>query len=264
MLTTTLLLLTALSTAPFPVPRAEAEFNAAIPHAAAWCQSVAGNVTRFQRAALPYAPLDLQIRNAKGDEADRLRNLWLGVAGAACSVDVARLTSNFHCGEKCLFSRRADLLRKLPALRALVKEFRAAKNVRLVALWAPGEWRVNDLYRMPGGAYDEARPSEVMALVPSAVWKRWGDLDGWTKAAKVDRSVVEGLLRGIESLAIAAVVREGDQVRVIRIGLADNESGLLFQPEKAKPPKIGDQVRDGRSYVAIEPVAPGVVFYETT
>jgi hypothetical protein len=53
-------------------------------------------------------------------------------------------------------------------------------------------------------------------------------------------------------------------VRVIRIGLADNESGLLFQPEQAKLPKIGDQLRDGRSYVAIEPVAPGVVFYETT
>lgn len=266
MLTSTLLLAALLSAepAPFPVPRAQQEFDAAVPHAAAFCQSVAGNVSLFQRAALPFAPLDLQVRKAKGGEADPLRNLWLGIAGAACSVDTGKLERNFHCGERCLFSRRADLLRKLPVLRPLVKDFRAARSVRVLALWAPGEWRVNDLYRMPGGALNEARPSTAMGLVPSAGWKRWATFPEWAKAAGVDRAKVEDLLQRIETLAIAAVVREGDTVRVIRIGLVDNESGLLFGPEKAKLPKVGDALPDGRTYVAVEPVAPGVVFYETT
>lgn len=265
MLTSTLLLVTlAQAPAAFPVPRAEAEFDAAVLNLPAYCQAVAGNVTLFQQAALPYAPLDLQIRNAKRDEAERLRNLWLGLAGAACSVDSAKLVRNFHCGEKCLFSRRADLLRKLPALRVLVKDFRAASNVRILALWAPGEWRVNDLYRMRGGGLNEARPSKVMAFVPSSVWTRWDRFESWAKKAKLEPRTAEELLKRIEALAIAAIVREGDAVRVIRIGLGDNESGLLFQPEKAKPPKVGDALVDGRSYVAVEPVAPGVVFYETT
>jgi hypothetical protein len=265
MLTSILLVVSlAQAAAEFPVARAEKEFEAAVPHVAAYCQGVAGNVSLFQRAALPYAPLDLQIRKARGDEANRLRNLWLGVAGAACSVDVAKLTANFHCGERCLFSRRADLRRKLPMLQALVKDVRAARNVRLLALWAPGEWRVNDLYRTPAGAYNEARPSPVMGLVPSADWKRWDRLDAWMKASNVDRRKVEELLGRIEALRIAAVVRDGDAIRVVRIGLGDNESGLLFGSEKAKPPKVGDALPDGRTYVAIEPVAPGVVFYETT
>jgi hypothetical protein len=264
MLTSTLLLVALTAQTPFPVPRAEKEFNAAVLNAAAICQTVAGNVTQFQRAALPYGPLDLQVRNARGDEGDRLRNLWLGVAGAACSVDVAKLPKNFHCGERCLFSRRADLARKLPVLRAIVKDFRAARNVRILAQWGPGEWRVNDLYRMRGGGLNEARPSEVMALVPSALWTRWDGLDAWAKKSKVDARKVEDLLARLGAVAVAAVVRDGGDVRVIRIGIGDNESGLLFQADGAKPPKLGDTLPDGRTYVAIEPLAPGVVFYETT
>ncbi|HYG70337.1 MAG TPA: hypothetical protein VD838_21850 [Anaeromyxobacteraceae bacterium] len=265
MITSTLLLAALAAEAPFPVPRAQQEFDAAVPHVADFCQGVAGNVTLFQRGALPFAPLDLQVRRAKGDEADRLRNLWLGIAGASCSVDVPKLSKDFHCGPRCVGSRRADLVRKLPAIRTLVKAFHEAKNVQVVASWGAAEWRVNDLFHRPTGALTEARPSTAMAFVPSGAWKPWPRFDAWASAAKVDAARANDLVARVQSLSLAAIVRDRGAIRVIRIGLGDNESGLLFQTSAdVKPPKLGETTGDGRTFVVVEPLAPGVVFYETT
>jgi hypothetical protein len=248
-----------------PVPRAEAELLALRPFLAGYCGRIEGDPETFRLAVLPFAPLDLQVRKAKDhDEANALRNFYLGLAGAACKVDSAKLAGSFHCGPDCTRWRRGQLVTQLPELKSLAAAFQRLKGVWLVAQWAvPGEYRVNDLFRMMGGQTNEALPSTTMGLVPSEAWRPWPDDGSFFAGLGAKQAEVEAVVGLMRRLSIAAAVREHEGVRLVKVGILDDEGGVLFLPSGAAGPKRGEKGKDGREFVVVEPLEPGVVLYET-
>lgn len=59
------------------------------------------------------------------------------------------------------------------------------------------------------------------------------------------------------------MVRDEIGIRVARVGIGDNESGLVFTDDRA-PFKRGDTLNHGREITLIERLRAGVYFYETT
>lgn len=89
----------------FPVPRAEQEFVALFPHIEGYGGAIRNDQKAFVLAVLPYAPLDLQITKAQNyEEADTLRNFYLGVAGAASGIDSAALAKIASIVEKAVLN----------------------------------------------------------------------------------------------------------------------------------------------------------------
>jgi hypothetical protein len=247
----------------FPVPRAEGEFRRLFPHLAGYCGGIRGKEDRVRLAVLPFAPLDLSVRKAAGpDEAKLLRSLYLSVVGQACQVDTEGLANSFHC-QGCAAKRRADLRKKLPDIRKLVAQVRATPGLQLFAYWGLGnEHRVNDVVHMMGQTA-EATPSEVMGLVPSDFWKACLPPEVCADRHGVPPETLTALIDTMKRLSLAALVREGEAVRVVRVGIFINESGLLFTPPRAAPVRKGQVTPDGRTYVRVERLAPDVLFYET-
>lgn len=250
----------------FPVPRAEQEFEALIPHLRGYGGSIRGDQKAFSHAVLPYGPLDLQVtKAATHEEASVLRSFYLGIAGAASGVDAGDMANSFHCGEKCVEYRKSDVRGKVPKIAELVKEFSAISQLGVIAQWGIiDEYRVNNVFHMMGQT-KESLPSQVMGFIPSDKWRTLETPDKYLEEIKVPKIKFNLLLKGIKELSLAAIVRtsEGD-IRVVRVGIGDNEAGLLFLKDQSKKPQKGQKTGDGREYVYIEQIKPGIFYYETS
>ncbi len=249
----------------FPVPRAEPEFRKLLPFVRGWAQQNAGDEEFFKRWSLPFGPLSIQVTKGNHSEASSLKNLYLGVAGTAFKVDPMALANSFHCGPSCVEYRRADLKPKFARIEPLVSNFRALVRIRVIANWGMGDdFRVNDLFRMMG-QQNLTQPSPIMGFVPSGVWTPVKDADEYMKSLGASPAKVREILREMRDLSLSALVADtGSVVRVVRVGIADNESGLLFATGDAAPHKKGYKLSDGREIILIEQLKPRVYFYETS
>lgn len=223
-----------------PVARAEAEFRELVPFIKGWAKKNRGGLDLFKHWVLPYGPLDLEVRNGTHDDANDLRNVYLGVAGAAFGIDPRPLANGFHCGPDCTASRRNDIKDKLPRIEKLVSSFRQLGQVRVLASWGMGDdFRVNELFQIMGEA-KVTRPSPVMGFVPSGAWEAV-ERAKYIRSLGTNPEAVQSVLAEMRSLSVAALVREDDQnVRVVRVGISDNESGLIFSNAERSPYSEGE------------------------
>jgi hypothetical protein len=250
----------------FPVPRAEQEFEALFPHLEGLAGSIRGNQKAFTLAVLPYAPLDLQITKAKThEEASALKNFYLGIAGAASGNDAAAMANSFHCGPSCIQYRKSDVVGKLVQISGLVDEFSSIPKLELLAQWGiKDEYRVNNVFHMMGQT-NESLPSAVMGFIPSDRWRKIDNPETYLEEIKLSKNKFEALLTKSREMNLAAVARtlEGD-IKVVRVGIGDNEAGLLFLKHSSKKPKTGQKMLDGKEYIYIEEVKPNIFYYETS
>jgi hypothetical protein len=223
-----------------------------------------GDANLFQHWILPFAPLDLQVGKGTHDEASSLRNFYLGFVGQAFGVNAAKLANDFHCGPDCTRARFEELAGNLPKIERLVDAFKRLKGVNVLASWGiKDEFRVNGLFRVFGQT-NVTTPSAVMGFVPSASWIP-ADPDKYITSVGASPSAVRSVLAEQKALSLAALVREpGGNVRVIRIGIGDNEAGLLFLSGKQQALARGAKLPDGRRIVFVREMKAPVVFYETT
>jgi hypothetical protein len=258
------LLFASASTLEFPIARAKDEFVKLLPHVEGYCGVVRGNVEAFRRAVLPFGPMDLYVAKGTAEEKSLIRNLYLGVVGGACGVDAASLSKSFSCGGECVEARRSELIAKLPQIKSLVKTFRSLRGIDLVSQWGiVGEYRINNVFTIMGQTH-ETEQSTVMGFVPSETWTPLTNPSQYLRRRGIPEVMFANFLRKVKDLSLAAVVREQRAIRVVRVGIADKESGLLFLFGSAvTSPAVGDTTADGRSYVVVKEVEPRVVFYET-
>lgn len=249
----------------FPVPQAEPEFRTLLPFVYGWARQNAGDEELFKRWSLPFGPLSLQVTKAHHDEASALKNLYLGVSGAAFNVDPRVLANSFHCGPSCVEDRGADLKAKFPRIEPLVSHFRTLVHIHVIANWGMGDdFRVNELFRIMG-QQNLTQPSPIMGFVPSGIWHPVKDADEYIKSLGANPAKVREIVKQMRDLSLSALVADtGSVVRVVRLGIADNESGLLFTSDDAAPYKKGDKLSDGREVIFIERLKSGVYFYETS
>lgn len=250
----------------FPVPRAEAEFAPLFGHLKGLGSRVEGSRPAFTLLALPYAPLDLQVtRAASHDEAATLKNFYLGIAGVMSEVDALAAANSFHCGKGCVESRRDEMKDKLPRIAELVREFDGVSRLTILAQWGVAdEYRVDNVFEMLGRT-NESLPSPVMGFVPSDRWRKLASIDEYLAEIKVTRKQFDPLLAKARELNIAAIVREAHGgIRVVRVGIGDNEAGMLFTNSGAAKPERGRKLADGRQYVVVEQFKSGVFYYETS
>jgi hypothetical protein len=248
----------------FPVPRAQQELIDMAGFAKGFGETHHGDADFFQRWALPFGPLDLQVGKATHDEASALRNFYLGYVGAMFGVNPAKLANDFHCGPDCTRARFEELAGNLSKIEQLVDAFKTLKGVNVLASWGiKGQFRVNGLFKV----FDQTNlttPSPVMGFVPSSSWTP-ADADKYISSVGASPAAVRAVLAAQEALSIAALVREpGGDIRVIRIGIGDNEAGLLFPSSKQAGVTRGAKLPDGRQIVFVREVKAHVIFYETT
>jgi hypothetical protein len=248
----------------FPVVRAKDEFLTLIPHVKGYCGAIRGDVEAFRRAVLPYGPMDLTVSKGTTEEAESLRNLYLGIAGAACEIDAQALAKSFHCGISCTADRKTELLAKLGPIKEVVRDFASLKGIELVSQWGiVGEYRVDNIFAMMDQV-KETKPSLLMGFVPSEIWTDIGaDLKAYLKRKNVSEKRFDSMLQKVKALSLAAVVREPEGTRVVRVGIADNESGLLFLNTGTAMPLVGQRTHGGRRYVVVQELEKKLVFYET-
>ena len=246
-------------------PPGGAEFDHLIPHIEAACAIVREKPDIWPYRAFPYGPLGLEIRKAKTPaDADRMRGFFLGAAAGACGIPEDMVTAYFFCGPACPGNRRDHLVRQLAAVRALKKDFERLPSARLISIWAPGdEFRVNDVFYMDGKTR-EAIPSPVMGFVPSGDWKAWPSLAAYAQRIGIPESKIRDLTRQMQEIGLSALIRDKPGLRLVGVGIGDNESGLIFPRPDAARPRVGAQWPDGRKYAIVEEVALGVFYYETT
>ena len=131
----------------------------------------------------------------------------------------------------------------------------------MVAQWGiVDEFRVNELYSI-NGQVRFTQPSAIMGFVPSAVWIP-ADPDQYIRRLGADPAAIRSVIAEMGALSVAALVRDDVGIRVARVGIGDNESGLVFSA--AAPYRRGEKLKDGREVTLIEQLRPGVYFYETT
>jgi len=252
----------------FLTNRTKGEFDALIEkYTAEFGRAINGDTNRFKHLALPYSPLDLQIKKAKNyEEASYWRNIYGGVAGAAAKVDPIALVNSFECGWSCVDYRKSDLIGKLPKILELVKEFNDAPQIELIANWGiEDEYRVNNVFHMLGGRTREALPSPIMGFVPSGKWRKLDSIEKYFDEIKISKTKFDSLITKTKELGLVTVMRNpnGD-TKVIRVGIFDCESGLLFLKQASSKPVKGQKTPDGKEYVYIEEIKPNIFFYETS
>lgn len=240
------------------------ELKRLVPHLTSACAIVRENPSIWPLRIFPYGPLGLEVRKGSPAEADRIRNFHLGLAAAACGIPPAQVTAAFFCGPECPRNRRDHLVSQLPKLRAAVDVFDRLKPIDLISIWAPkGELRVNDVFVLDGETR-QALPSARLGLVPSGVWKPWANLETYLSTINVKASEVTDLVQQMLGIGVSALVRETSQIRLVAVGVGDNESGMLLLGPQASPPVLGGDSGNGREYVIVDEVAPRVWFYETS
>jgi hypothetical protein len=247
----------------FPVAGAQKEFAALGPHVRGYCHPIEGDVEAFRRAVLPFGPMDLSVTKSDKADARILRDLYLGFVGAICRVDAGALVGSFDCGAQCVDYRQRQLGDRLDEISRVVDAFRGLSQVEVISEWGiPGEFRVNNVFSMMGQV-NESIPSKRFGFVPSEEWKAIPDIDSYLSSRHVDKSAFESVLGKMYERSLAAIVREGEWIRVVRMGIGLKESGLLFLDKGARVPTIGTQANDGRKYAVVKVLRNGVVFYET-
>ena len=249
----------------FPIPRAQEEFRLLGPHVHGYCGTITGDEKAFRHAVVPFGPMDLTVSKGTPDEASVLRSLYLGMVGAICKVDAAVLSRSFHCGPACTSGRREELFSGLRKIKKTVSAFQEMSAVDLVSQWGiVGEDRINNVFVMMGQVV-ETKPSEVMGFVPSDHWVRLEGLGVYLSRLGISDAAFSSFLRGVKELSLAAVVRDEAGIRVVRVGIGESESGLLFltKDRRSRTPRSGEKAKDGRRYVTVEELEPGLLFYET-
>lgn len=246
-------------------PPGGAEFDHLIPDLKAACAVVRETPGIWPYRAFPYGPLGLEIRKAKSPaEADLARGFHLGVTAGVCGIPEDQITAYFFCGPGCPGDRRNHLVGQMAAVLALKKAFAGQPKARLVAIWAPGdEFRVNDVFSM-GGKVREAIPSPTMGFVPSGNWKPWPSVGAYMQRLGIPESRIRELTRQMRDIGLSALVRDQAGIRLVGVGIGDNESGLIFPRPGVPRPRVGAQWPDGRKYAIVEEVSTGVFYYETT
>lgn len=253
----------------FPIPRAEKEFVALIPDLQDYCEHITqGDTKAFITAICQYGPLDLQVTKAASPaEASRLRYFHFGIAAAASKMpdELAQgLGRPFVDAPGHVEGRRQRLTKELPQIEKFVKQFGAVPQITLLAHWGfQDEYRVNDAFTMMGQT-KEAIPSPVMGFVPSGRWKSYKSPQAYLETIHVSKSTFDGLYGAFQPLLVAAVLRPAPgETEVIALGLANNTSGLLFVPSEAAKPVLGQHLANGETYSVVQPVKPGVYYFET-
>jgi hypothetical protein len=250
----------------FPVPRAEQEFEALLPHLEGYAGSIRGNQKAFTLAVLPYAPLDLQVTKANThEEASVLKNFYLGIAGAASGNDSAAVANSFHCGQSCIEYRKSGLVARLAQISELENEFSSISQLEVLAQWGiKDEYRVNNVFHMMGQT-NESLPSAAMGFIPSDKWRKLDNPEKYLEDIKVSKAKFDSVLKKVRELGLAAVARtpEGD-TKIVHVGIGDNEAGLIFLKHSAKKPKKGHKMLDGKEYIYIEELKPNIFYYETS
>lgn len=214
---------------------------------------------------MPYGPLDVQITGkATHEEISQLKNYYFGAVCSVLGVDPSRLGIAFNCGRACVEERRDQIEGALDAWSEVATRFRAASGVELVGAWgAPVAFRVNDVVKA-GEQVLIAVPSEVMGFVPGGRFLPKSSLAEAFSERGIRSEQVESLLDSmIRAGAVAARSTAGGAVEVIRIGMADNLSGVLFLAEGERPPEVKSEHENGSSYVLVERMAKGVYYFET-
>jgi hypothetical protein len=249
----------------FPVPRAEREFSRLRSIVEGAAASGPMEVREYLALAGPFAPLDLQVASGGASDASLLKNLYLGLCGAALQIDTARLARDFHCGPDCTARRSAYASDHLEQLTELARALRKTKNVGLIAQWGrPGSFRVNELFKI-GSSVREAIPSPEFGLLPSGAWNEFATAELYFSTRGIDGSATLALVHMAEELGVGAVARLVDgTVAVFIVGLGDNQSGVLFQEPSQSAPQLGGQLQNGLEYVVVRKLKPGVYYFETT
>ena len=245
-------------------PQQEAEFRKLMPHVADACAVVKTTPQIFPYRSFTYGPLGLEVRKATSPaEADSLRSFYLGVVASACGVGAEDVTAHFFCGPDCPTNRREHLARQLTAVRALAASFRKLIGLRILAVWAPkGELRVNDVFQMRG-VVREALPSPTMGFVPSGDWKPWPSLAAYLNTIKLAEDTVASLTQQMLAIGLSALIREGADIRLVGVGVGDNQSGLLLTASRTSVPQVGARLPDMKTYSIVERLAPDLYYYET-
>src|SRR4051812_2511349 len=123
--------------------------------------------------------------------------------------------------------------------------------------------RVNGLFKI-GEQVKVTSPSATMAFLPSGAWQD-ADEDAYFRALGASPVAVREVLAELVRLSIAAVVREADgSIRVVRIGISDNESGLHYPSSPKASLKLGAKLPDGREIQILQELGRGAFFYESS
>jgi hypothetical protein len=242
----------------------EVEFQKLIPHVTDACAVVKTTPGIFPYRSFPFGPLGLEIRRAASSEdADQLRNFHLGVVAHACDIAPEHVTAHFFCGPQCVSSRKAHLAAQESKMRALAADFEKLTPLRLVAVWAPkGEMRVNDVFLLSGTAR-EALPSPVMGFVPSGEWKSWPGLAAYLATLEVSEDRVLALTDQMLAIGLSALVRESASIRLVGVGIGDNESGVILTRPGTPAPKVESTLPDHKTLSIVEKIGPDLYYYET-
>jgi hypothetical protein len=210
--------------------------------------------------------LDLQVTKARSpQEAASLKNFYFGFVTQAAGIDPVQKANEFHGGPPLAQRRKELLLERLEKIKALSEQLKRYPQINILAQWfIKGEFRINNLFHMMGQT-NEALASEIMGFVPSSNWKKWKSPADYLKSIRMERETFDKLLNDLKQANIAAFVRgESGGARFIFVGMADNEVGLLFLGGKDSKPKAGDMLPDGKKFVGLEEIEPGIYFYTTS
>jgi hypothetical protein len=245
-------------------PQREAEFQKLVPHVTDACAVVKATPGIFPYRSFTFGPLGLEVRKAgSAADADQLRNFYLGIVAFACGIAPSQVTAHFFCGPQCPSNRKAHLAAQMTQARALSASFEKLAALRLVAVWAPkGEMRVNDLFVMSAGTR-EAIPSPVMGFVPSGEWKPWPSLEAYLTTIGVAEDQVLALTDQMLAIGLSAIVRESASIRLVGVGVGDNESGLILARPGTPAPKKKGTLPDHKTLAIIEKLGPDLYYYET-
>lgn len=245
----------------------DAEFRAAIEAAIHEAEAMAGDTAAFLARVQPFGSLDLIVlRETDADRASLLRSTFLGVVGRAAGINPGPFADRWHCGEPCAMARRDTLVAHLAAARTIVAQLRAVPSLEVVAAWPGGGYRAGSL-TFDGRTFRVLSASPRLGLLP---WQNRPVSGGAAPAFSnlhTSRAAVETIVAGLRAGGFTAAARDKQgSVRVVLAGaIGDNEAGLLFlAPGNARPKHWDARLLDGRAYVYMEEVAPGVHFYITT
>ena len=246
-------------------PQRDIEFRKLMPFVTEACAVVKEDPRIFPYRSFTFGPFGLETRRASSPrEADDFRNFYLGLVGGACGMtDAAQLTAHFFCGPECPRNRREHFARQETDIRAIATEFERVPALRLIAVWAPkGELRVNDVFVM-SGEVREAIPSPTMGFVPSGEWKSWPGLGAYLKTIGVAEDAVLALTQHVLAIGLSALMREPSAVRLVGVGVGDNESGVVLTRSPSAVPAVGRVLSDNKTYSIVEKLAPDLYYYET-
>lgn len=163
-------------------------------------------------------------------------------------------------------ARRDTLVAHLGAARTVVAQLRAVPSLEVVAAWPGGGYRAGSL-TFDGRTFRVHSASPKLGLLPWQNRPVSGDAAPAFANLHTSRAAVETIVAGLRNggFTVAARDRKGSVRMVLAGAIGDNEAGLLFLASgDALPTHRDARLLDGRAYVHLEEVAPGVHFYITT